>query len=243
MSRLIRRFCGVHSLGRKWECDLKYENVNDIAEALITLKYDVIIVNIVTIFLIMVAIYLFGRIKKSAELREINNNFRTVLEQQKNLAKETGKIKQLLNKESISYQIRLNAYHEKSIEAVNDIYIAIIGLRAAAKELAFIHGEEEKNKFVRVLSVFRSTFDAKKIWISSDLSSQIEKVAIEVDNRANRFIVANTRAERIQGLSEDRMNKIFDEQEQFYDYINQEISVVFDELVKKVSDAISADMD
>lgn len=221
---------------------MKYENLNDLAEALITLKYDVIIVNIVIICLAMVFVYFHGRIKKSAELKEINNNFKTVLEQQKYLAKETGKINQLLDKESINYQIRLNAYHEKSIEAVNDIYVAIIDLRQAAKELAFNQGEEEKKKFVRAVSVFRSTFDTRRIWISSDLSSHIEKVAIEIDNRAHRFIVANTRAEHIQGLSEDRMNRIFDEQEQFYDYIHQEIAVVFDELVKKVSGAISADM-
>jgi hypothetical protein len=116
---------------------LKYENLNDLAEGLTALKYEVIIVNLVIVCLAIVAVYFHGRIKKLAELKEINNNFETVLKQQKELTAETGKINQLLDKESINYQIRLNAYHEKSTEAVNDIYVAIVDLREAAKTLAF----------------------------------------------------------------------------------------------------------
>lgn len=221
---------------------MKYENLNDIAEALNAMKYDVIAVNLVIICFAIVAVYFHSRIKKSAELKEINNNFNSVLEQQKELAAATGKINQRLGKESISYQIRLNAYHEKNIEAVNDIYIAIVDLRESAKEFAFNQGEEEKKKFIRSVSSFRSKFDTRKIWISPQLSSHVERVAIEIDNRVHRFIIANTRADRIQGLSEEQMNKIFDEQEQFYDYIHQEINVIFDELVSNVSNAISAEM-
>jgi hypothetical protein len=213
-----------------------------LAEGLIALKYDVITVNLVISFLTIVTIFLIVWIKKSAELKAINNNFKTVLKQQKELTVETGKINQLLNKESINYQIRLNAYHDKSIEAVNDIYIAIVDLRAVAKVLTFNQGDEEKKKFMHTLSEFKCTFDTRKIWIDSDLSSHIENVAIEIDSRANRFFVANTRAERVERLSEERMNKIFDEQDQFYDYIHQEISIVFDGLVKKISSTVGTDM-
>lgn len=115
-------------------------------------------------------------------------------------------------------------------------------MRESAKEFAFNQGEEEKKKFIRSVSSFRSTFDTRKIWISPELSSHIERVAIEIDNRVHRFIIANTRADRIQGLSEEKMNKIFEEQDKFYDYIHQEINVIFDELVSKVSIAISAEM-
>ena len=221
---------------------VKYENLNDIAEVFIALKYDVIIVNIVIVLLAMVAVYFHSRIKKSAELREINNNFNCVFEQQTKLAAETGKINQRLGKESISYKIRLNAYHEKNIEAVNDIYVAIVDLRERAKELAFNQGEEQKTKFVRSVSSFRSTFDTRKIWISPELSSHIEGVVKEIDDRACRFINANTRADRTQGLSEERMNKIFEEQDQFYDYIHLEIKVIFDELVSKISNSINGEM-
>lgn len=218
---------------------MKYENLNDIADALINLKHDILVINLVILCLAVVAVYFHARIKKSAELKEINDNFSTVLKQQSDLAEETGKIKQSLDKESINFQIRLNAYHDKNIEAINNIYVAIIQLRDSAKDLGFIQGEEEKKKFVRAVSNFRNVFDVQKIWISKSLSSHIESVAVEIDNRTHSFIIANTRAERIEGLSEERMNKIFDEQDRFYDYIHQEIGVVFDELVVKISEAVS----
>jgi len=218
---------------------LKYENLNDIAEALLNLKYDLIVINLVIVCLAVVAVYFVSRIKKSAELKEINNNFSTVLKQQSELAEETGKIKQSLEKESISYQIKLNAYHEKSIEAINDIYISIINLRDAAKELGFNQSDEKKQKFVRSVTEFRNIFDTRKIWIPHDLSVHIEGVAIEIDNRSHKFIIANTLEERIEKLSEERVNQIFDEQDKFYDYIHKEIAVVFDELVEKISKTVS----
>jgi len=218
---------------------LKYENLNDIAEALINLKYDMIVINLVILCLAVVAVYFLSRFKKNAELKEINKNFSIVLKQQSDLAEETGKIKQSLDKESINFQIRLNAYHDKNIEAINSIYVAIIQLRDSAKDLGFIQGEEEKKKFVKAVSNFKNVFDIQKIWISKSLSSQIEDVAVEIDNRTHRFIIANIRSERVQGLSDERMNKIFNEQDSFYDYIHQEISVIFDELVVKISEAVS----
>jgi len=219
---------------------LEYENLKDIAEALVNLKYDLIIINLVVICLAVVAVYFVSRLKKSAELKEINNNFSTVLKQQSDLAEETGIIKQALEKESISYQIKLNAYHEKSIEAINDICIAIINLRDAAKELGFNQSDNEKQKFVKSMIEFRNIFDTRKIWIPYDLSVHIESVAIEIDKRSNYFIIANTRAERIEKLSEERVNQILDEQDKFYDYIHGEISVVFDKLVEEISKTVSA---
>ena len=216
-----------------------YENFNDIAEALLNLKYDLIVINLVIVFLAIIATYYVSRLKKSAELQEINNNFSTVLKQQSELAEETGKIKQSLEKESISFQIKLNAYHEQSIEAINDIYIAIINLRDSAKELGFNQSDKEKQMFVKSVTEFRNIFDTRKIWIPHDLSAHIEGVAMEIDNRSHKFIIANTRAERIEKMSEERVNQILDEQEKFYDYIHKEISAVFDELVEKISQTVS----
>lgn len=213
-------------------------DLKNIADALVNLKYDLIAINLIVLCIAILSVYFLARIKKSAELKEINNNFNTVLEQQAELAEETGKIKQSLDKDSINYQIKLNAYHDKSIESINDIYVAIIKLREAAKNLGFTRTDEENKNFFTVVSEFRYIFDTKKIWIPKSLSDHIECVAIELDNRSHTFITSTTREKHIDRLSENQVNKIFDDQEAFYDYMNQEIGIIFDELVEKISESV-----
>jgi hypothetical protein len=65
----------------------------------------VLATNGVVLCLAILGVYLFTRLKKSAELTEINNNFSTVLKQQSDLAEITGKIKNSLDKESIYHQV------------------------------------------------------------------------------------------------------------------------------------------
>jgi hypothetical protein len=84
---------------------LKHENLTDVALALASFKTEVLATNGVVLCLAILGVYLFTRLKKSAELTEINNNFSTVLKQQSDLAEITGKIKNSLDKESIYYQV------------------------------------------------------------------------------------------------------------------------------------------
>ncbi|MCW9025215.1 MAG: hypothetical protein OQK73_11145 [Gammaproteobacteria bacterium] len=219
---------------------MKFENIEEMADALLSLKYDIIIINLIAICISIIGVYVYARLKKSGELTEINNNFSTVLKQQKELVEETEQIKQSLGKNSISYQIKLNAYHEKSIESINEIYTSIIQLRDSAKDLGFNQGEKEKSNFIKAITEFRNIFDIRKIWIPSELAEHIETVAIEIDNRSHKFIIANTRADYIANISEDRVQKIFDEQDEFFDYIHGEIANVFDELVKNIAAAVRA---
>jgi len=183
---------------------------------------------------------LFSRLKKCAELKEINNNFETVLRQQKELTEVTGKIQNSLNKESIYYQVRLNAYHDKSISSITEIYEAIIRVRDSAKHLGFNPSEEEKQKFVRTVSEFRGIFDAKKIWIPKELSEHIGAVSNEIDKKAHKFINANAKEKHIDRLSEEKLNSLITDQEKFYDYINQEVVVVFNDLVERINGVVSA---
>ena len=219
---------------------MEHEDVFNIADAMLNLKYEIIITNLVVVCLAIVAIYFHARIKKSAELKEINNNFTTVIEQQRALTTETGKIKQSLDKESINYQIRLNAYNDKSIEAVNDIYVLLIKLRDASIEVGYHPSAEEQQIFFSIVRDFKNTFDTKKIWIPSSLASHIEDVAIELDNRSHKFIIASTRIDNVSNISDDRMNALIDEQERYFDYIHKEIKVVFDRLVEKITNTIGA---
>lgn len=219
---------------------MNQENVKFIADALINLKYEIIAVYFIALCLAILGMYLFSRLKKCAELKEINNNFESVLRQQKELTEVTGKIQNSLNKESIYYQVRLNAYHDKSISSITEIYEAIIRVRDSAKHLGFNPSEEEKQKFVRTVSEFRGIFDAKKIWIPKELSEHIGAVSNEIDKKAHKFINANAKEKHIDRLSEEKLNSLITDQEKFYDYINQEVVVVFNDLVERINGVVSA---
>lgn len=219
---------------------MNQENAKFIADALINLKYEIITVYFIALCIAILGMYLFSRLKKSAELKEINNNFETVLRQQKELTEATGKIQNSLNKESIYYQVRLNAYHDKSISSITEIYEAIIRVRDSAKHLGFNPSEDEKQKFVRTVSEFRGIFDAKKIWIPKELSEHIGAVSNEIDKKAHKFINANAKEKHIDRLSEEKLNSLITDQEKFYDYINQEVVVVFNDLVERINGVVSA---
>jgi hypothetical protein len=220
---------------------VKFDDLKDISEALMAQKYDLIAINFVSICIAIVAVYFVARLKKSAELKEVNNNFTILLQQQKELERETGEIKQSLNRKSISYQVKLNAYHDKTIEAITEIYVAVIQLRDSAKDLAFNQSDEDNKKFVRTVSEFRNIFDTRKIWVSRSLSKQIEAVAVNIDNRSHSFIIACKTIDRPMHTSEKRLNEAIDEQEKFYDFIYKEISTTCDELAEKISHEISAE--
>lgn len=219
---------------------MKYENLKDVAEALTSANNELILINLLVTCLAIVAVYFHSRLKKSAELREINNNFSNVLEQQKKLALATGQIKSSLSKDQINYQIKLNAYHEKSIESINDIYVKLLDLRDAAKNLSFTQTDTVVQEFVGAVSMFRRTLDEKKIWIPKELSEHIEAVAIEIDNRTNPFILASKNEKYIEKMSPEKIEKLIKDQEGFYDYIQKEINVVFNGLVEKVSKIVGA---
>lgn len=219
---------------------MNQENAKFIADALINLKYEIIAVYFIALCLAILGVYLFSRLKKSAELKEINNNFETVLRQQEELTEVTGKIQNSLNKESIYYQVRLNAYHDKSISSITEIYEAIIRVRDSAKHLGFNPSEDKTQKFVRTVSEFRGIFDAKKIWIPKELSEHIGAVSNEIDKKAHKFINANAKEKHIDRLSEEKLNSLIADQEKFYDYINQETVVVFNDLVERINGVVSA---
>ena len=67
---------------------MKYENLDGIAQSLISSNYELIGINLIITFLAIVGVYIHSRLKKSAELTEINNNFAKVLDQQKTLTEE-----------------------------------------------------------------------------------------------------------------------------------------------------------
>ncbi len=186
----------------------------------------------------VVAVYFHSRIKKSAELKEINSNFSNVLKQQEELTLTTGQIKNALNKDQINYQIKLNAYHEKSIESISDIYVKTLDLRDAAKDLSIRQTDEVFQRFFSVASTFRRTLDEKKIWVPEKLSSHIEAIAIEIDHQTTSFIIASKQEKYIERMNQKQIDRLIKSQEKFYDYIQQEINTVFTGLAEELSKTV-----
>lgn len=218
---------------------MDYEELKLIVEQLTAGKIDLLVTNALSFFVAILLIYSFSRIKKSGELREINNNFDQVLQQQSVLTKETEKIKKSIEKDLVHYQIKLSAYHQKNIDAICEIYEAILSLREAAKNLGFSQSDKDARAFVRAIEHFRKIFDYQKIWIAKNLESHIEKVAIEMERECQSFVAANTRQNYISSLSESRINQLIDDQEAFYDYLHKEVDRIFDELAEKISYSVT----
>ena len=108
-----------------------------------------------------------------------------------------------------------------------------------ARDVSFHLTDEKKKHFHKKIYEFICTFDKNKIWIPADLSSNIETVAKEIESRSSRFFVASKQEEQIHRLPAERIEKINDELEKFYDYIHKEIDSIFDDLVEKITEKIS----
>ncbi len=218
---------------------MDYDGLQLIISQLTSAKIEILFINVLSFLMAVLLVYFFSRAKKSGELREINNNFKEVLKQQSLLTKETENIKKSLEKDLVNYQIRLSSYHQKSIEAICEIYDSILALREAAKNLGFSKSEDDARAFVQALERFRRVFDFQKIWIPKALENHIEKVAIEMEGKCYKFASANTREKYMQNMSEARLTQLIDDQEAFYDYIYKEVNAIYDELAGKIADSVS----
>ena len=219
---------------------MSYDDLEKIIQSLTSSNYDLIMINIFVSCLAVIGVYIHSRLKKSAELSEINRNFSNVLSQQKKLTEQTEKIKQTINKDSIDFQIRHNAYNQKCIESINSIYIKLIELRNIAKKLGFEPTKEQSNSLFNAVEEFRYEHDVKKIWLPITLSVQIEEIAIQLDNQCHKFIIANSRMENILAMPDDIFAKHCKAQDDFYEFINKQIEPIFNTLVKQISYVVDA---
>lgn len=222
---------------------MKYENLEQIAQILLNANKEQTITNIVITCVAILIVYIYSRIKKSAELKEININFSNIVEQQKKLTEETEKIKQVLKKGSIEYQIKLSSYNEKSISAVNEIYISLINLRDSLRDYSFNPEDTEFRKNIyKKMTEFQRVFDINKIWTPKTLTNHVQKIADKIDKNIRKFIRANIREERNTGkLSSKDLEKLYKDQDDFYDFINSEILSLFEDLILEIATNLNAD--
>ncbi|WP_282338512.1 hypothetical protein [Pseudomonas sp. PS02288] len=190
-----------------------------IADAISSQNYKVMWVLLVVIAVSFVGMYFLTRTTKSAELREINNNFKNVLDQQKQLERQTADINAALNKQSIEYQIKLAAYNERSVQAIDDVYLALLKVKKNAETAGYQTVGSPNEQLAESLQEFRNTFYKRKLWIPQQVAREFEGLAIEIEKRANKFIRASIRLQGAYNLRPELFDKSIDDQEDFFDFI------------------------
>ena len=218
---------------------MEIEDAENIVNSLLSANKEQMLIYIFVTFIAILIVYFHSRIKKSGELAEINDNFEKYLTQQKRLVEQTEDIKKSLEKETIEYQIKLYAYNEKSVESINNVYLSLIGLRDKVKEYATNQSGDSKSLTIKEIYNFRDVFDKNRLWIPGHICGSIEEISIKIENKFQIFMIANTRAESLHRLSDDQIDKVFDAQDDFYDFINTQLDVILRELVDKISGEVS----
>ncbi|MEZ9348740.1 hypothetical protein AB4166_18025 [Vibrio splendidus] len=186
-------------------------------------------------FVTAIGSFIGAWIKKNAEIKALNGNFKTVLKQQEELVNKTEKIRKELEKGNIKYQIKLADYNEKSLNAIEQVYSKLIQIRKASKELGYDQNIDNVRSFYDAIDDFSLTFDVKRIWIPIELAREIEQVAIKIDKKVALFNGATNTSKRAITLTEEQLKKVFDIQDEFYNFMGTELSHVFDNLVEKIN--------
>lgn len=216
------------------------EEAENIVSALTAGSWSVLWPTLLVVFVAIVGVYFHARIKKSGELTEINNNFSRVFEQQRQLVNQSEEIRHALAKDSIYYQAQIGAYREKSVASIDLVYRELLKLKRAARNTSFLLNDSACDEFTRAVSLFRDLFEDHRIWLPHSLAEKIENLAQEIDRRCNKYIMASKRLEAPKFRSREKIDKLCNVQEQFYDYINQEVGSIFSNLAVEIADQYGA---
>ena len=191
------------------------DTLNKILEAIQSRMQAELLGAGILIALSALASYFGARLKKSGELREINEHFEEIVAQQKRLTEKTGKIKASLDQGNLRYQIKLSAYHENAVRAIEALYIECLLLRDAAISVAYSRAEREA-LFEQSRSLVKM-FDKNRIWLPDDLSEHIRQFTNELDLRSRRFIRSQDIIDRADTAPAAAIQSTIDEQEAFHD--------------------------
>ncbi|EHS1102644.1 hypothetical protein KVQ39_003611 [Vibrio cholerae] len=181
--------------------------------------------------------YLGARIKKQAEITTTNNNFTTLLDQQKKLAKDIGDIKSELERSNIKYQIKLADYNAKSLESIELVYGKLVKIKSISRDLSYVQSPELAQDLYDSIGDFRSCFDLKRIWIPIELAAKIENVAIELGNKATVFVGVSISTQMSHRLTEAQVERVYSKQEEFYSYMSNDVTIVFDNLLDMIMES------
>ncbi|WP_421309546.1 hypothetical protein [Aeromonas sp. 603696] len=210
------------------------EQTTEISKLISENRIDDLWFYILIIFISGVSAYLGSRIKKSAELTAINKNFSEHLVQQRKLTEDLTKIRTDFEKENIAYQIKQTDFNVRSLEAIELVFSKLVVIKKCAKAISNGLHEEKAEELHKAVDDFIDTFDVKQIWIPKKLSDEIKDVAIELGNKTHIFIQLQRRTTNMSMLSDSQVEKLFEKQDAFYDYMDEKIKNIFDDLSNKI---------
>lgn len=182
----------------------------------------------------MLGTYLGAGMKKSGELKATNDNFGNLLEQQRKLTEDITKIKQDFEKENIVYQIKMTDYNVRSLEAIELVFSKLVVIKKQAREVYHVQNQDTGKKLYDAIEDFRDTYDVKNIWIPKSIAEELHEIALELGNKATRFLQVSRSAGMANRLSEDQLERVFGKQEEFYDYMDNKSREIFEKLSNKI---------
>ena len=212
------------------------------AKAIATQDWNEMYVYLIVTLIAIIAVYMHARITKSAELREINNNFKTALDQEKQLTEITERIKHGFSKEVIQYQSRAETYNNKSISALVDVYDALLTLRDAAKQFPVEYSSQNATSgvsFVDHVEIFRRLFDRQKIWLSTDIKESFEEIAIGIDNACFSYTLYSPIISNLQSYSDAKVKEAIQAHEKFGAFLIKDLPVSLKDLESKISNLVN----
>ena len=221
---------------------MKVSELEALYQGLTSTEISLVISNLLIVGMALVGVYFSSRAKKSGELREVSAHFKDIKKQQAELAQVTGDIKTSLKQTEINYQVKLEAYHEKTIDATDKVFISLIELRDTVQDIAFVINDDTKTAFRKKLLAFRKVFDLNQIWLDQTVAGKISDFAKKIDQKANQFIRNEHISETSKRLTSKRVDLIMDQQEEFYDFIYKEVNQEIEGLVNHIVTTLQAEI-
>ncbi len=200
---------------------MKYSELQAIADAIINSNEKLIYLNLLVVSLAVLAVYFVALFKKSGELTAINLAFEDIKRQNRVITSETESIKRQLEKDTIEYQIKLSKYHEKKIDAIEKIHFKLSELLSCSRKILLATGETKFDEFHNAVEEFRSNFEAKKLWLDTSISNEIENFAIEVDKQVRQY-QGTMNIAKLPNLNEKQVDQLHDKQQEFYEFTVRE---------------------
>ena len=217
---------------------MKYEEFQEIANALISSNDKMIYLNLVIVLLGIVAVYFTAVLKKSGELAAIKSGFDDIRKQNEIITTDTESIRRQIEKGTIEFQIKLSKYHDRKIESIDLVYQSLAIIYRCSTKMPLANEETKFDAFYVEVEKFRDTLESKKIWLDPKVCESIENFAITVDMQVRKYQGA-LNIVKFSGSQQYHLDKTFDKQQDFYDFCVSESNQLKETLEKELRAYVS----
>ncbi len=157
--------------------------LSKLAEINITFDFDQYwLTFLLPIAFAAIGAYFGSYLRKSGEIKAVNDNVKNIKEQLKATTKITEEIKSDLAKKTNEHQVKFELYHNKSIEVITTLYSLLSDIQSNAVDYIatanFEEGETETYKKAKEsVHSFLHYANRNEIWVPEDLYQQIKDLA------------------------------------------------------------------